>query len=478
MLESNKSKRIKRVKQVLISLFFILILVVFICDFKSYITTKLISATVKNNKLENNAVKKTDDDIPKDVSNLKYEGHDYKNSDLRKFPYPYSSMLSICSDIDDTTLEDFKIYHQFLNTKEDTPHGKGLGLDVGDSMWLYMGEKYLKSKNGIHRPDEVMTYYKGINVNKENNAYEITNFIKAGWIDCIHTFGDFSTEDEKGTLFSRKLAINGWETFKNIGFTPKVWINHGNKSNKQNFGAAVSSSFMSYQEGDNPDSRYYHTDITLENGIRYVWNSVNSDTFGQDYPLFEISLRDGKKVWGFYRYTNEVCNGKFDWTWVPGQIHRQLTEGNLDGIVKNKQYSIVAQHFGVSAQELFTEKNIQALKLLKQYQDDNKILVAKTTRLLDYADVNKYVMYNKFVEDGITYINIVGVNDPLFGKFTPEIDSLRGLTFYTDKSENTSILLNGNVLNEDEIQRNSEDETGRESVSIKWYKPDYKDYSK
>lgn len=295
MLEGNKSKRIKRVKQVLTSLFFILILVVFMCDFKSYITTKLISATVKNNKLEDDAMKKTDDDIPKDVSNLKHEGHDYKNGDLRKFPYPYSSMLSICSDIDDTTLEDFKIYHQFLNTKQDTPHGKGLGLDVGDSMWLYMGEKYLKSKNGIHRPDEVMTYYKGINVNKENNAYEITNFIKGGWIDCIHTFGDFSAEDERGTLFTRKLAISGWETFKNIGFTPKVWINHGNKSNKQNFGAAVSSSFMSYQEGDNPDSRYYHTDITLENGIKYVWNSVNSDTFGQDYPLFEIPLRDEKK---------------------------------------------------------------------------------------------------------------------------------------------------------------------------------------
>lgn len=106
-------------------------------------------------------MKKTDVDISKNVSNLAYKGNSYENADLRKFPYPYSSMLSICSDIDDTTLEDFKIYHQFLNTKEEISHGKGLGLDVGDSMWLYMGEKYSKFQNGMHRPDEVWTWIPG-----------------------------------------------------------------------------------------------------------------------------------------------------------------------------------------------------------------------------------------------------------------------------------------------------------------------------
>ena len=41
-------------------------------------------------------------------------------------------MLAFSSDVDDTTLEEFKTYHKFLNTKEETPYGQGLGRDIGD----------------------------------------------------------------------------------------------------------------------------------------------------------------------------------------------------------------------------------------------------------------------------------------------------------------------------------------------------------
>lgn len=52
---------------------------------------------------------------------------------LRKFPFPYDAMLAISSDIDNATVKKFEDYHQFLNTKEQTSHGQGLGLDIGDS---------------------------------------------------------------------------------------------------------------------------------------------------------------------------------------------------------------------------------------------------------------------------------------------------------------------------------------------------------
>lgn len=481
MADSRKSERVKNAK--LIALFLLLILILFasIYGLKSYATEKLTKSTSvavqQSSKEKKHMGRKTEDAIPQDVLNFKGKASDSQNNNLRKFPYPYSAMLSLCSDIDDTTLEDFKMYHQFLNTKGKTPYGEGLGLDVGDSMWLYMADNYRKTTKQGHGSDAVMTYYKGIDISKKNNADEITNFIKCGWIDSIHTFGDFSTINEKGTFFTRELAINGWKTLKDIGFSPKVWINHGDRSNKQNFGAAATSSFMSYQQGDNPKSIYYHTDITIANGIKYIWDSRNSNIFGQDYPLFEISLRDGKKVWGFSRYTNNILKGKIDWIWTPRDLHRQLTKNNLDSIVKNKQYSIVAQHFGVSAGDLFKAENIQALKLLKQFQDDKKILVAKTTRLLDYADAHKYIIYNDVVENGTAYINITGINDPLFGKTIPELDDLRGLTFYTDDAENTVLLLNGNRISKDEIEINPADETGRASVSIKWFLPDYTDYT-
>lgn len=67
---------------------------------------------------------------------------------------------------------------------------------------------------------------------------------------------------------------------------------------------------MNYQQEDNPVSSCYHTDLTLDNGIKYIWNSISDEKFGHDYPLYQISLRDGRRVWGFNRYTNEIVSGK------------------------------------------------------------------------------------------------------------------------------------------------------------------------
>lgn len=441
-------------------------------------TTAKLASNVANQEQKHEKAK-THDGIPEAILNSSNEISDSQNKDLRKFPYPYSAMLAICSDIDDATLEEFKNYHRFLNTKEQTANGEGIGLDISDSMWLYMadnaGYKVDKYGNGV---DNIMTFFKGIDKSSRHNSDEIINFTKCGWIDSLHSFGDFSTKNERNSSFNRALAVAGWETLKTINFKPVVWINHGNKSNKQNFGAYGTSNFMNYQQGDNPNSSYYHTDLTIPNGIKYVWNSISDYNFGHDYPLYEISLRDGKKVWGFYRYTNNMVNGRIEWTWVPKHLHKQLTQVNLDSIVSNKQYSIVGQHFGVDAEDLFHDENIKSLRLLKQYEVDGKILVARTSRLLDYANVHKYIMYNKVNDNGKTYINITNINDPIFGKHVPTLDNIRGITFYCDDPQNTVLLLNKTKVSSEELKINPKDETGKYSISVKWFAPDYTDYNK
>ncbi|NMM63978.1 hypothetical protein HBE96_15100 [Clostridium sp. P21] len=485
MKKSTRVKKYKKARRIrlLISTFFVLLVVItsflgfkFYCSKKSINSLKVSADSSPKIKREKS---KTADAIPESVLNSNNETTDSENKDLRKFPYPFSSMLSICSDIDDTTLDEFQTYHKFLNTKEKTPYGEGLGLDIGDSLWMYMADNTTSTVdthgNGV---ENIMTFFTGTSKTEKHNANEIIHFVDSGWIDCIHAFGDFSTKNEKGTLFNRSLAKNAWNALNSINFKPTVWINHGNKSNKQNFGAHGTSSFMNYQQGDNPNSSYYHTDLTMQDGVKYIWNSLSDTSFGHAYPLYELSLRDGQKVWGFYRYTNNLVNGKMDWTWTPEHIHRQLTKGNLDSIVSNKQYSIVAQHFGVNTEYLFKPENIQSLRLLKEYETNGKILVAKTSRLLNYANIHKYLMYNKVTEDGKTYINISSVDDPIFGKSTPTIDNIRGITFYCDDPENTVFLLNKTKISSDNLQVNPKDETGKASISIKWFKSDYTDYTK
>lgn len=481
MRRKRRSKKTKKFGLVTLISITLLISISFFYFFKSSqvkTTTKAVSATANVEKPKNEK-NKTPDGIPEAILNSKDETSDSQNKDLRKFPYPYSAMLAICSDIDDTTLEEFKAYHKFLNTKEQTPYGEGLGLDIGDSMWMYMADnvncKVDTQGNGV---EKIMTFFKGLDKTQKHNANEIVQYYNAGWIDCLHTFGDFSTNSERRTTFNRALALDAWNALKTVNLKPTVWINHGNKSNKQNFGAYGTSNFMNYQQGDNPRSPYYHSDLTLENGIKYIWDSRGDFNFGHDYPIYEIQLRNGKKVWGFYRYTNNLVNNKIDWTWVPKQLHRQLTQENLANLIKSNEYSIIGQHFGVSTEDLFTEENIKALKLLKEYETNNKILVAKTSRLLNYANMHKYVTYNKLTDDGKTYINITYVNDPIFGKYTPTLDDIRGLTFYCDDTQDTVLLLNKSKVNPSEIQLNPKDETGKSSISIKWFKADFTDYTK
>lgn len=398
---------------------------------------------------------------------------------VRKFPYPYQSMLAISSDIDLTSLAEFEDYHRFLNTKEKTPYGQGLGLDIADSAWMYVADNYSdKLDHEGHPAAYSMSYFQGVDPKVTKDAAKIIHYYKAGWIDSLHTFGDFSRNDKK-SLFTRELADLAWKEMRTSGFMPKVWINHGTETNVQNFGAYNAKGFSYYQAGDDPKSPYYHTDLTLGNGIKFVWNSVGMSQFSYDDPLFPIKLRDGKQVWGFYRYAYDVAAGKRIWTWEVHELPRQLNKAHLEELVQGGKYAVVAQHLGKGYGALaFTANDVQALQLLKSYQDDRKILVARTERLLNYARVNHYIRYSILKSESKFYINLTKIEDPVLGESTPILEDVRGLTFYVNNPEQYSILINSVPISDEDIQRNAADKTGKQSIGVKWFEPDYTDYTK
>lgn len=124
-----------------------------------------------------------------------------KEIELRKYPVPYKCALTISSDIDECDVFTFLKLHSFINTTQDTKCGPGLGLDIGDSFWFY-------SDN----PNE-MSYFEG-NTEKRSRVGEIIEeFIRAGYIDCLHSYGNFGGgEPERNTW--RKLVVNGINRFK------------------------------------------------------------------------------------------------------------------------------------------------------------------------------------------------------------------------------------------------------------------------
>ena len=424
-------------------------------------------------------VRPTEEGIPDTVKHALENATNSTTLDqLRKFPYPFDAMLAISSDIDNTTVEKFETYHQFLNTLVKTSHGQGLGLDIGDSTWFYVAnDSLIKLDKEGHKIEYSMSYFQGLNPNSHKDADKIIKYYKVGWIDSLHSFGDFSRND-RSIKFTRELAVAAWKAMNESGIKPKVWLNHGSESNVQNFGAYNSKTLFKYHAGDDPKSPYYHTDLTIDNGIRYVWNSIGMSQFSTDNPLFPIKLRDGRQVWGFQRYTHDVVNGKYDWKWEPHELHRQITKQRLEQLVKDRKFSIVAQHLGKGSDGFpFNPIDIQALQLLKSYQDEGEILVARTSRLLDYARAHKFVRYSIVQIEDKTYININSIDDSVFEPTKLTIDEIRGLTFYVDNPDKTYVLLNLTLIPNEQLQRNAPDSSNKKSIGVKWYMPDYTDYS-
>jgi hypothetical protein len=398
----------------------------------------------------------------------------------RKFPYPYQAMLAIASDADHETLRKFNLVHQFLNTTQQTPMGPGLGLDIADTVFMYNGSDLQTTTDIGNLPISAeLSYFRGTS-SERYAADVIDRYIHAGWIDGLHTFGDFSMQDESQTLFNRTLAVQAIQALKAAGDELSVWIDHGNRSNVDNFGAYGINPFFNYQKGANPwEANYYHTDVTIPYGIRFVWADLPSDDFGMDSMIYPLTLPDGQKVWGFWRFTNDTWGpgGSPEWLWSADNLYQEISQSHLNQIIRNHQYAIVAQHFCANNTPLpFSAQDIAALRNLADEYLNGDILVARTSRLLNYNVADKYLRYTVTQRNGQAIINIQSIDDPVFGSFVPTVDDVRGITFYTSDASRTKIQIRGIDVSPNDIQRNVNDGVAQ-SIGIRWFSPDTTDYS-
>lgn len=400
--------------------------------------------------------------------------------ELRKFPYPYKAMLAINSDIDGTTVGEFEEIHRYLNTKTWTTMGEGLGLDVADSFWMYVGTDkpgYIDQKE--HACIDQMSYFQGTDYRRKKDAAKILKYIRVGWIDSLHTYGDFIRTDNSPGPFSRVLAQEAVKELKANGVKVEVWMDHGNRSNVQNF-VLSNRPTMKYMQGDNPDRpQYYHTDQLRELGVRFGWGP-RLNTIGRDTMIYPRRLRDGGKLWVFYRYT-DTGSGKGGprWVWNPEFLPEQLKPENLQEIKDKGQYAIVAQHLGGNADwPVLWESGREALIRLADEYNRGEILVARTSRLLKYNLAQRYLGYRVIETEAGTEIHVEKIDDPLFGPFVPSVDAIRGITFYVADPDRASIWLGDKRINPEDLQRNQADFTGRKSVEIRWFWHDTTDYTK
>lgn len=396
---------------------------------------------------------------------------------LRKYPYPYKAMLAICSDLDSTRNKDVYVQSsKFLNTEEQTIMGQGVGLEVGNTIYFDV-------------PEIQFSYW-----NTDDDGREkIIKLMKAGYVDCIHSFGDLTTE--------RAQIEKDWGEFVKHDCIPSVWVDH----------AAAPTNFdpdIMKGEGAVPGAKAYHADLTLKDGIKFVWKGRVTSIIAQNAPrsyagifnwahpkeslrtlllefvkgmlarlgnkkyrmhaannvIRDTQLEDGSKVIEFMR-TNPSWGGVSCHETADG-VSEVITEKFIRVLVKNQGCSVLYTHLAKSATpfEPFNEKTKAAFRLLRKSQDNNEILVATTRRLLGYCLAVRDSRYEVAQENGETNIHLHSDLDE---------SDLQGLTWYTDNPQTTNLFINGKEYQD--LQQNPPDESGRASVSIPWKKLIYPD---
>ncbi|MGI6209702.1 MAG: hypothetical protein ACOYEW_15980 [Anaerolineae bacterium] len=399
---------------------------------------------------------------------------------LRPHPYPYRAALAICSDLDDTgTLERYLAIQEFLNCEEETPLGPGLGLEVGNTFFPYT-------------PDDSFAYYSS----RPWEAEILEELMRAGYVDCIHSFGD--------GVRDRALALAALERLESRGCRLTVWVDHARAPS--NLGKDVTAG-----EGDVPGSPVYHADATWAYGVRFVWRGRASSIVGQGVPLrsrnllrvldpaqpkatglnlakdvakivlarlgnrrFSLhgtncltrvtELADGQRVIEFKR-----CNSH--WRGLSYGLDAEglayvLGPRALGHLIQSAGTMIVYTHIGRGPAQgpCLPAATVHALQGVAVAYRSGALYVTTTSRLLAYHVNRQYLRWSHEQREGETIIRVHGVDDPLEGLRIPREDELQGLTFYVPDARATRVYIRERELAH--VDRNPADHTGRESVGI------------
>jgi len=404
---------------------------------------------------------------------------------LRKFPYPYHAALSISSDIDGTSLNNFISIHKFLNTDQETEMGEGLGLPIGNSFWMYDRPNLTNS---------AFSYFKNLKGKESKAAPIIRDFIQAGILDVMHSYGNFATMGD----FSRKLAVEAIEELQKHNLKISVWTNHGGMESTHNIGA------LSWGKGDIPTHEdngtsgeldCYHSDLLIDYGIRFYWDCEVSLTslVGQDSPVyfseaywrsplysgFKLKtksiikgylsfadllyykfrrkhfvpwqpfdfqnnliqvdqLRDGNILFKFKRYGH----GKLDWS---DHFNFLLNDRVLDHLIKKQGYLILYIHLGDQKRKKDATplpfETIQKLHQVAELYHSGKIWVGTTSRLLNYNFIHKYLKWSAISIESQYQIKIERLNASV-PAYNLSQDDLSGLTFICPNDKDVSVFFN------------------------------------
>jgi len=418
---------------------------------------------------------------------LEESGGYYPNptsASVRGFPFPYRAGIAISNDCDSQNIECLFDWHNFVNGTKPTGYGDGLGLEVGDSFWVYGGriEPALFTGNPFDA-----THPDGYALER------IVELGRSGWLDTLHSFGNWTARlipPERAadpTIHSRDQIKKGLDRLTELGLRPYVYVNHsGSPSN-------VGGPWGWYQRADDPDHGLHSLDLLKAFGLRYFWldSCTQIDKFGENlayadswsmrralerfkwfhwvrqvdserraHPvklpegdeakrqlfisifnrqLIEVEARDGERILAFKRY-RDVDQP------VGPTFSAQVTAAKLDMLEDRRGNVVIYQHFGVygprgrspaisrpnrlrSPIPALDEHSVATWRMIADRKRSGRLFVATVGRLLEWLWLRSALDFTVERQDDGWRIHVSGVNCPVRGERPLETSELNGLAF-------------------------------------------------
>lgn len=311
---------------------------------------------------------------------------------VRPLPFPYRGALAISNDAEFLRMDFFEALMRFLNTRDSTPLGPGLGLRVTSSLFFHSAQPYND------------TYFDGAAADAppSRHAARYDEFLRSGLIDTIHAYGDF---DGTGGC-TRAHAEAAFRALEKVGVRLPVFSNHGSRDNVQNIGTDAD-----YHRGDHPGDAAYHADLLASHGVRYVW--TDSLVIAESGPtgwrgawrrwrrpppselLTTSRLTDGSTFLGFRRFRGTgACAPNFS------SLGAQVAQFDWPAMYDRWGASVMYQHLGVLQRSggVCEPATIDALRrrpdvylapfrVLQAQQDAGRLWVCGCADLLRYVEM-------------------------------------------------------------------------------------------
>ena len=397
---------------------------------------------------------------------------------LRRYPFPYRAALAVSNDADGMDWRSFEDWHAFVSGTEMTPEGPGLGLEVADSFWVWSDTGAFSLRHAPPWADPGRP---------SPESARIVELVKAGWLDTLHSFGDWRPEYH---LTAHDIT-RAMELLHDLGIAPPVYVNHGGGLRLHNLGGP----WAAYQSGDDPGSESYHLKTLLDSGFRFFWTDVmfERDVFGEGLGLDTPSTLSTSarlrwltvldRVAGSHERTRRnvlsgvdrdtmnrfasvlqnrllvpalgrddtpfLCFKRYRGREAPNAVTfaAQVSDEHLDALEEGEGACIVYQHFGVSRalgrgkahvsanrvrEPVLDENAIWAFRELHQRQADGRLFITMTGRLLQYLWVRQSLRHTASTAGTTLEITITGLECPVYGSRDATDDDLQGITFVVE----------------------------------------------